>query len=107
QVLTWMERQGELFPDFLGSLPANGWDGTLKRRIKKAQGLAGMIRAKTGTLTDPIVVAGMAGYYRDPSEGWIGFVMLANGREGRGQPGLQDVRSIQDDTLKTLLLRNP
>ena len=101
-VLQWMERQGELFPDFLGSLPANGWDGTLKKRIKKADALAGMIRAKSGTLTEPIVVAGMAGYFRHPTEGWVSFVMLANGREGKGQPGLLDVRNLQDETLKSI-----
>lgn len=104
-VLTWMERQGELFPDFLGSLPANGWDGTLKKRIKKADDLAGMIRAKTGTLTEPITVSGMAGYFRHPNEGWVGFVMLANGREGKNQPGLMEMRNLQDDTLKSLLGR--
>ncbi len=101
-VLQWMERQGELFPDFLGSLPANGWDGTLKKRIKKADALAGMIRAKTGTLTEPITVAGMAGYFRHPTEGWVSFVMIANGREGKGQPGLLDLRNLQDETLKSL-----
>ena len=101
-VLQWMEHQGELFPDFLGSLPANGWDGTLKKRIKKADALAGMIRAKSGTLTEPIVVAGMAGYFRHPTEGWVSFVMLANGREGKGQPGLLEVRNLQDETLKSI-----
>lgn len=101
-VLQWMERQGELFPDFLGSLPANGWDGTLKKRMKKADTLAGMIRAKSGTLTEPITVAGMAGYFRHPTEGWVSFVMLGNGHEGGGQPGLLDVRNLQDETLKSL-----
>lgn len=101
-VLQWMEHQGELFPDFLGSLPANGWDGTLKKRIKKAGALAGMIRAKSGTLTEPITVAGMAGFFRHPSEGWVSFVMIANGREGKGQPGLLDLRNLQDETLKSL-----
>lgn len=105
QVLSWMEQQGELFPDFLGSLPANGWDGTLKKRMKKADTLAGMIRAKTGTLTEPITVAGMAGYFRHPSEGWVSFVMITNGREGRGQPGLLEMRNLQDDLLKSLLTR--
>jgi D-alanyl-D-alanine carboxypeptidase/D-alanyl-D-alanine-endopeptidase (penicillin-binding protein 4) len=105
QVLNWMEKQAELFPDFLGSLPANGWDGTLRKRLKKDDALAGMIRAKTGTLTEPIVVAGMAGYFRDPKEGWVSFVMIGNGRSGQGQPGLLDVRKIQDDALKYLLQR--
>lgn len=99
-ILTWVEKQGDLFPDFLGSLPASGWDGTLKKRIKKSTELAGMIRAKTGTLTDPITVASMAGYFRHPVEGWVAFVMMSNGRQGQGQPGLLELRNAQDDALK-------
>ncbi|MCX6116809.1 MAG: D-alanyl-D-alanine carboxypeptidase/D-alanyl-D-alanine-endopeptidase [Proteobacteria bacterium] len=102
QVLSWMEKQAELFPDFLGSLPASGWDGTLKKRIKNNSDLAGVVRAKTGTLTDPITVAGVAGYFRHPEEGWVAFVMIGNGVEGRGQPGLMDVRNTQDDAIKAI-----
>ncbi len=102
-VLSWMEKQGELFPDFLGSLPASGWDGTLKKRMNKATPLTGLIRAKTGTLTEPITVSSMAGYFRHPSEGWVSFVILSNGRLGASQPGLAQLRKIQEDVLNSLL----
>ena len=102
-VMTWMESRGELFPDFLGSLPASGLDGTLKKRMKKDDDLRGLIRAKTGTLTEPITVASMAGYFRHPTEGWCAFVILSNGREGRGQPGLMDLRNLQDAALRDVL----
>jgi D-alanyl-D-alanine carboxypeptidase/D-alanyl-D-alanine-endopeptidase (penicillin-binding protein 4) len=105
QVLNWMEKQGELFPDFLGSLPASGWDGTLKKRLKNVDELAGQIRAKSGTLTDPITVAALAGFFRHPKEGWVSFVMIANGREGRGQPDLTQTRALQDLVLKELFAR--
>ncbi len=105
QVLNWMEKQGELFPDFLGSLPASGWDGTLKKRLKNVDELAGQIRAKSGTLTEPITVAALAGFFRHPKEGWVSFVMIANGREGKGQPDLTQTRALQDLVLKELFAR--
>ena len=103
-VLNWMEKRGELFPDFLASLPANGWDGTLKKRIKKSDGMAGQIHAKSGTLTEPITVAALAGYFRHSKEGWVSFTIISNGREGRGQPGLMEIRNLQDDVLKQILM---
>jgi D-alanyl-D-alanine carboxypeptidase/D-alanyl-D-alanine-endopeptidase (penicillin-binding protein 4) len=102
-VLNSMEKRGDLFPDFLASLPANGWDGTLKKRMKKSDSLAGMIRAKSGTLTEPITVAALAGYFRHPKEGWVSFAIISNGKEGRLQPSLQDVRYQQDDVLRGIL----
>lgn len=102
-VLNWMEKRGDLFPDFLASLPATGLDGTLKKRMKKSSELVGLVRAKSGTLSEPITVASLAGYFRHPKEGWVSFVMIGNGREGKGQPGLQDMRNLQDDVLKGFL----
>ncbi len=102
-VLNWMEKQGELFPDFLASLPASGWDGTLKKRLKNADALAGQIRAKSGTLTEPITVAALAGFFRHPKEGWVSFAMIGNGRPGKGQPDLTQIRTLQDNVLKGLL----
>jgi D-alanyl-D-alanine carboxypeptidase/D-alanyl-D-alanine-endopeptidase (penicillin-binding protein 4) len=102
-VLNYMESRGELYPDFLASLPANGWDGTLRKRMSKDDNLAGQIHAKSGTLTEPITVASLAGYFRHGKEGWVSFVMISNGREGKSQPGLLDVRRLQDDVLKGIL----
>jgi D-alanyl-D-alanine carboxypeptidase/D-alanyl-D-alanine-endopeptidase (penicillin-binding protein 4) len=102
-VLNWMEKRGDLFPDFLASLPATGWDGTVKKRLKQSESLAGIIRAKSGTLTEPITVAALAGYFRHPREGWVSFSIISNGREGKGQPGLMDLRNLQDDVLKGIL----
>lgn len=103
-VLNYMESRGELYPDFLSSLPANGWDGTLRKRMGKDNALAGQIHAKSGTLTEPITVASLAGYFRHPTEGWVSFVMISNGRDGKSQPGLLEVRSLQDEVLKGIFL---
>jgi D-alanyl-D-alanine carboxypeptidase/D-alanyl-D-alanine-endopeptidase (penicillin-binding protein 4) len=98
-----MENRGDLFPDFLASLPANGWDGTVKKRLKNSEDLAGIIRSKSGTLTEPITVAALAGYFRHPKEGWVSFSIISNGRIGKGQPGLMELRNLQDEVLKGVL----
>lgn len=103
QLLNWVESQGEMFPDFLGTLPANGLDGTMRRR-KSSKGLPlGLIRAKTGTLTEPLSVCGIAGYFRHSIHGWTSFVILTNGIQGKGQPSVQAIRDYQDRLLSQMV----
>jgi D-alanyl-D-alanine carboxypeptidase/D-alanyl-D-alanine-endopeptidase (penicillin-binding protein 4) len=96
-----MERHMEVFPEFLGALPATGWDGTLKKRFGKAEteGLKGMVRAKTGTLTEPVAVAGLAGYFRHPRHGMVAFAIIDNGKKDREQPAITDLRDRQDKVV--------
>lgn len=100
-VLAHMERHWEYFPDFLASLPANGQDGTLKRRFTNGDitEFKGQFRAKSGTLSEPIAVSGLAGYFRHPRHGVVAFCMIDNGREGGAQPSLTDLRDRQDRVL--------
>lgn len=97
-VLAYMERHMEVFPEFLGSLPATGWDGTLKKRFGKAEteALKGLVRAKTGTLTEPVSVAGLAGYFRHPKHGLVAFCIIENGKQNAEQPAITDLRDRQD-----------
>lgn len=101
RVLQYMEQRMEVFPDFIASLPANGLDGTLRKRFAKdeTESFKGQIRAKTGTLSDPISVAGLAGYFRHPKHGMIAFAMIENGNEGESQPSIVDLRDRQDRVL--------
>ena len=91
----------EVFPEFLGSLPATGWDGTLKKRFGKAEteSLKGLVRAKTGTLSEPVSVAGLAGYFRHPKHGMVAFAILENGNQGKTQPSITDLRERQDKVV--------
>jgi D-alanyl-D-alanine carboxypeptidase/D-alanyl-D-alanine-endopeptidase (penicillin-binding protein 4) len=105
QVLNYMEQRFDLFPEFLVSLPAAGWDGTLAKRFDKesAAQVTGTIRAKTGTLTEPITVSTLAGYVKHPKLGWISFAVLDNGVVGKKQPSLDALRVRQDDALIALM----
>jgi D-alanyl-D-alanine carboxypeptidase/D-alanyl-D-alanine-endopeptidase (penicillin-binding protein 4) len=101
-----MESRMDLFPEFLASLPAAGWDGTLKKRLKRTgdpEALQGLFRAKTGTLTEPVTVASLAGYFRHPKHGLTAFCVLENGREGTAQPNLKDLRDRQDRLMALLM----
>jgi D-alanyl-D-alanine carboxypeptidase/D-alanyl-D-alanine-endopeptidase (penicillin-binding protein 4) len=105
-LLLYMEKRMDLFPEFLASLPAVGWDGTLKKRLKKTEegeALNGLFRAKTGTLTEPVTVASLAGYFRHPRHGLVAFCILENGLEGTTQPTVSTLRERQD-RLMTMLL---
>lgn len=95
-VLHHAARRMRLLPDFLASLPASGLEGTISKRLSKHQGL---IRAKTGTLTAPRSVAGLAGYYFSTRHEMISFVLLANGRASYPQPPLAFLRDQQDRLL--------
>jgi D-alanyl-D-alanine carboxypeptidase/D-alanyl-D-alanine-endopeptidase (penicillin-binding protein 4) len=101
QVLQYMERHMEVFPDFIASLPATGWDGTLRRRFGKGdtESFKGQFRAKTGTLSEPISVSGLAGYFRHPKHGLVAFALIENGSEGQAQPSIMDLRDRQDKVL--------
>jgi D-alanyl-D-alanine carboxypeptidase/D-alanyl-D-alanine-endopeptidase (penicillin-binding protein 4) len=105
-----MERRLDLFPDFLASLPATGWEGTLKKRLLSGdssdphQGKGkGLIRAKTGTLSEPVIVASLAGYFRHPNHGLMAFCVIENGHPGGRQPNLGEIRDRQDGFMKRLL----
>ncbi len=104
-ILLFMERRMDLFPDFLASLPATGWDGTMKKRFKDKDivDLKGMFRAKTGTLTEPLMVSALAGYFRHDQHGWVAFCVIENGKAGTQQPPIVDARKRQDSILAAML----
>lgn len=105
QVLAYMEKHMEVFPEFLASLPATGWNGTLKKRFAKGDALEmhGLFRAKTGTLSEPVSAVALAGYFRHPQHGMVAFSILENGNRGKKQPAISALRDRQDEVLVKLL----
>lgn len=94
-----------LFPTFLAALPAAGKEGTLKDRFREAQTrwLQGKLRAKTGTLTQPVEAIGLAGYSRSRKGKWIAFSVLVNGTRKRPGFGVGRVRSAIENDLANIL----
>jgi len=63
-------------PELLAALPIAAEDGTLKRRVRRAQG---QVRAKTGSLDG---VSTLAGFARTDAGQDLVFALLANGYRG-------------------------
>lgn len=95
----------EVFPEFLASLPAAGLSGTLQRRFDSqiTENLKGRVRAKTGTLSEPISVSSLAGYVYHPEHGLLAFAILQNGVEGKRQPTIADLHDAQDRAISAFL----
>jgi D-alanyl-D-alanine carboxypeptidase/D-alanyl-D-alanine-endopeptidase (penicillin-binding protein 4) len=104
-VLVYAAEKMEIFPEFLASLPASGWDGTLKKRFDDPgmKLLSGKVRAKTGTLSQPVSVSSLAGYVRHPVHGLVAFAIVQNGIPGRNQPSIDGLRRSQDAMLLSFM----
>ena len=95
KLLRYMYQSMDTFPEFLASLPASGWDGTLEDRFKgkRLKHLVGKVRAKTGTLTKPISVSSLAGYMGHPKHGMLAFAIIENGKKKRASEHTRSSRS--------------
>jgi serine-type D-Ala-D-Ala carboxypeptidase/endopeptidase (penicillin-binding protein 4) len=62
--------------EFKSSLPVSGKDGSLRSRMK--DDLFGRVRAKTGTLSQPQAVVGLAGFAQSAKHGEVAFVFISN-----------------------------
>ncbi|NRA65242.1 MAG: D-alanyl-D-alanine carboxypeptidase/D-alanyl-D-alanine-endopeptidase [Pseudobacteriovorax sp.] len=104
-LLEYMSKRADLYPEFLASLPAAGWDGTLKGRFNRGDlvQLKGHMRAKTGTLTQPITVSSLAGYVHHPKHGMLAFAIIDNGVARKSQPGVTEFRRRQDLAIRNII----
>lgn len=105
KVLSYMQNRMDLYPEFLASFPAAGWSGTLEKRFKsqKQSLLHGVVRAKTGTLSQPVSVSSLAGYMGHPKYGPVAFAFLNNGENSARQPTVAEFRQRQDQALLKIL----
>ena len=100
-LLMYVAKKFRYFPEFLASLPVSSRDGTLKDRFAEIP--KGAVRAKTGSLTEPISVSSLAGYLNHKTHGLIAFAIIDNGKPKSRQPSLFDLRKRQDHIIKNLL----
>lgn len=78
QVLDYAIHTPKISDDFITALPIGGIDGTLKHRLGN---IARKVRAKTGTISG---VISLAGYVTTRDNQVIGFAILVNGSKGLG-----------------------
>lgn len=76
QVLQFAYRNNKTSEYFISSLPVAGIDGTLKHRMSN---IARKIRAKTGTISGVVSLAGYATTYNKEQ---LAFVIMINGNKG-------------------------
>ncbi|MDQ3230249.1 MAG: D-alanyl-D-alanine carboxypeptidase/D-alanyl-D-alanine-endopeptidase [Pseudobdellovibrionaceae bacterium] len=105
KVLVYMQRNMQLYPEFLASFPSSGLTGTLEKRFKNLGGgdIQGLVRAKTGTLSQPVSVSSLAGYMGHPKHGMLAFAILNNGQSPSNQPTVAEFRKRQDQALYEIL----
>jgi serine-type D-Ala-D-Ala carboxypeptidase/endopeptidase (penicillin-binding protein 4) len=104
-VLDQMYFNGRGFPAYLAALPIAGDEGTLKKRFLSPQEkhFLGRLRAKTGTLTEPVHVSALGGYSRLRNGDWVSFAIIVNGIISKPQINLKNIRDAIDSDLAKVL----
>jgi serine-type D-Ala-D-Ala carboxypeptidase/endopeptidase (penicillin-binding protein 4) len=104
-VLDQMYFNGREFPAYLAALPITGDEGTLKKRFSSSseKHLRGRLRAKTGTLSEPVHVSALGGYSRLRNGDWVSFAIIVNGMKSKPQIDLKNIRDAIDSDLAKVL----
>lgn len=93
------------FQIFLNSLTIPGQIGTFHSRFKEFSSPYSpvLLRAKTGTLTEPYPVVSLAGYSKGVSGDWIGFAVIINGTNAKHSPEIDELRRALDNDVTDFL----
>jgi D-alanyl-D-alanine carboxypeptidase/D-alanyl-D-alanine-endopeptidase (penicillin-binding protein 4) len=83
-VLVAQYRDTRRFPAFLGSFVVPG-DAAFEYLQSGNPDWQYRVALKTGTLTDPYAVYGLAGYLRKKTGGWMAFAIIVNGTAQQSQ----------------------
>lgn len=104
-LLEKMYSNSRLFPSFLAALPIPGEEGSLKKRFDSPSEihLKQSLRAKTGTLTQPVSVVSLAGYDRLHDGSWVAFAVIANGSSKNSEVSIVSLRDSIDFDLADIL----
>jgi D-alanyl-D-alanine carboxypeptidase/D-alanyl-D-alanine-endopeptidase (penicillin-binding protein 4) len=108
QVLEYIYKNESFFGHVYAALPGAGVEGTLKGRFgdKESNWLVGRLRAKTGTLTSPVVAVGLGGFSRTKAGHWTAFGFIVNGAAGAQGVTVATARAAIEADLERLLRLN-
>lgn len=81
-LLDHMYHQSALFPAFLGSLPVPLHAPSRSLKRGNIEWLT-RVAVKTGSLSEPVTVRGLAGYFRMQEGGWGAFAAIVNGSQAK------------------------
>ncbi|MES2614459.1 MAG: D-alanyl-D-alanine carboxypeptidase/D-alanyl-D-alanine-endopeptidase [Bdellovibrionota bacterium] len=104
-LLSRMYSNTHFFPEFLSALAIPGEEGTLKHRFQTSNDLPSklMLRAKTGTLTEPFDVVALAGYSQAKNGDWLAFTIIVNGSAKSSASNTENIRQAIDSDLSKIL----
>jgi D-alanyl-D-alanine carboxypeptidase/D-alanyl-D-alanine-endopeptidase (penicillin-binding protein 4) len=94
-ILGYAWKQFKWAPDFVSSLSIAAGDGTVRKRYKGAP-MAGVLRAKTGTIDG---VSSIAGYLQNSSGETVAVAIIINGFNPRR---FRDIANIEDDIINAI-----
>ncbi|WP_234981447.1 D-alanyl-D-alanine carboxypeptidase/D-alanyl-D-alanine endopeptidase [Fontimonas thermophila] len=104
-LLAYEYRQTQTFPVFYGGLVVPGQAPNAYLRAGSAAWKT-RVALKTGTLSEPRTVFGMAGYLRKQNGGWIAFAALVNGATPRQAVPLHESLDAIRKDIEALLARH-
>jgi D-alanyl-D-alanine carboxypeptidase/D-alanyl-D-alanine-endopeptidase (penicillin-binding protein 4) len=97
-LLIFMKNKGRFFPDYFGSLPEAGNEGTIKNYFKDPV-FEYRLRAKSGSMTR---VRNYAGYFKSVSGKDMAFSIIINNYSGQSKDIIPNIENL----LKDLILKN-
>lgn len=101
-LLSYMYHQSALFPAFYGAIPAPVAPAASALEHGNDQWLNRIV-AKTGTLTEPISVRSLAGYFRFQNGDFGAFAVIINGTENRPMIGFHDSVTAYQKDIEAIL----
>lgn len=101
-LLNHMYHQAALFPAFYGAIPVPVSSITSTLKHGNHQWLT-RLSAKTGTLTEPVTVRALAGYFRMHDGGFGAFAVIINGTPQRSSIGFYDTVIAYQEDIEAIL----
>ncbi len=101
-LLNYMYHQNALFPAFYGSLPVPVSSASNTLKHGNFDWLTRM-NAKTGTLSEPVTVRALAGYFRMQDGGFGAFAVIVNGTAERPAIGFWDTVGAYQEDIEAIL----